>query len=696
MSTVFQEIARRLRRTDLLLLRAVRRQRARPAMRAKGQFWGSVITDDEVDALLRAHGEIDYVVSADGLDDAISASAQLRDDTAGRFARLRRAFNLDGDDSDLLLLALAPEISAGYGKIFAYLNDNLNQAFLTVDLATRVLRTERTQRLGLQSRLMSGAPLIKNRLLLLNPPDGADTHTSRRVHPSGRLLRWLLEEEELPSGVGFTPLEADADPLISTKTSERIETLRGSFKQAITVAIIGSTTGAREGVAIAVARAAEMPIARVDLERCKQYLEQPWDLVRELRLSNALPFVINVVSSQEDPQMKLQVIQLGSALATLPYPVLVGGADRRALSLLLGSDRPSVTIKVGRTNMDERLDAWKRNFTAKGWDLGKTLELAERFYSVGGTTINRIIERAEAESGGVEPSPEELWAAARECARPEFQGLALHVIPRYKWEDLILTEKIKQQLQDLVDVMAEQENVFHRWGASKVRARGYGIKALFSGGPGTGKTMAAEVIAGTLGLDMFRVDLSAVVSRWVGETEKNLREIFDAAEGGTAVILFDEADSLFGSRGDVKQAQDRFANQEVSFLLQRLEVFEGCAILTTNLQENIDEAFLRRFGAVIEFPMPGPAERFKLWSRAIPEGAPKDPDLDVWELAKNFDIAGGNIVSAAINACILASARREKVAMRHAVEGIARELIKMGKQVSPVHFGEYYEFVRGL
>ncbi|MEC8382307.1 MAG: hypothetical protein VXZ96_18390, partial [Myxococcota bacterium] len=152
MSTVFQEIARRLRRTDLLLLRAVRRQRARPAMRAKGQFWGSVITDDEVDALLRAHGEIDYVVSADGLDDAISASAQLRDDTAGRFARLRRAFNLDGDDSDLLLLALAPEISAGYGKIFAYLNDNLNQAFLTVDLATRVLRTERTQRLGLQSR----------------------------------------------------------------------------------------------------------------------------------------------------------------------------------------------------------------------------------------------------------------------------------------------------------------------------------------------------------------------------------------------------------------------------------------------------------------------------------------------------------------------------------------------------------------
>ena len=178
--------------------------------------------------------------------------------------------------------------------------------------------------------------------------------------------------------------------------------------------------------------------------------------------------------------------------------------------------------------------------------------------------------------------------------------------------------------------------------------------------------------------------------------DEGMVEIFDAAEGGSAVLLFDEADSLFGSRGEVKQAQDRFANQEVSFLLQRLEVFEGCAILTTNFQENIDEAFLRRFGAVVEFPMPSPVERLKLWARAIPEQAPKDPDLDLAKLARQFNIAGGNIISAAINGCIIASTRREAVGMRHIVEAIARELVKMGKQVSPVHFGEYFEFVRGL
>ena len=277
---------------------------------------------------------------------------------------------------------------------------------------------------------------------------------------------------------------------------------------------------------------------------------------------------------------------------------------------------------------------------------------------------------------------------------PEFQGLAEHIVPRYTWNDLILSDKIKDQLQHLVNYLAEQETVFHRWGARSIRPRGYGIKALLSGGPGTGKTMAAEVIAGTLGLDLFRVDLSSVISRWVGETEKNLKEIFDAAEGGTAVLLFDEADSLFGSRGEVKQAQDRFANQEVSFLLQRLEVFEGCAILTTNLQENIDEAFLRRFGAVIEFPMPSLEQRQKLWKRAIPKGAPQAKTLDLDAVAKQFVLAGGSIINSAINACILASTEREPVGMKHIVTAVAQEYIKMGKQVTPVHFGEWYDMVR--
>jgi len=665
-------------------------------MRAKGQFWGSVITDDEVDSLLRAHGEIDYPSGEDGLEEAVGASSAMRDQPDGRFGRLRAAFNLDGDDADLILLALAPEISAGYGKIFAYLNDNLNQAYLTVDLATRVLRTHRTERLSLQSRLMSGAPLIQNRLLLLNPPDGAETHTARRVHPSARLLRWLLEEEELPVSLGFTPIETSGDVFNPVETTKRLDLIQNSLDQPLTLVVVGSTMGSREGVAIDIAKRAGRPLVRVDLDRCRQYLEQPWDLMRELRLSGAMPYLINVTDQQEEPQVRAQTRQLGAALSKLPYPVLVGGTDRRSVGSLLGSDRPSLTVQVHRTTLDERVSAWTDAMTARNWKVDKGKDVAERFYSVGGTTIQRVLDRAQAECGGDEPTLDAMWAAARECSRPEFQGLAEHIVPRYTWDDLILTDKVKGQLQHLVNYLAEQETVFHRWGARSIRARGYGIKALLSGGPGTGKTMAAEVIAGTLGLDLFRVDLSSVISRWVGETEKNLKEVFDAAEGGTAVLLFDEADSLFGSRGEVKQAQDRFANQEVSFLLQRLEVFEGCAILTTNLQENIDEAFLRRFGAVIEFPMPSTEQRLQLWTRAIPENAPRADDLDLESISKQFVLAGGSIVNAAINACILAATAKESVGMKHIVTAVAQELVKMGKQVTRVHFGDWYDFVKEM
>jgi hypothetical protein len=694
--TLFSDLARRLRRTDLLLLRAVRRQRARPAMRAKGQFWGSVITDDEVDALLRAHGEIDYPVGSDGLDDAIAASAAYRDAPGGRFTKFRKAFTLDGDDVDLMLLSLAPEISAGYGKIFAYLNDNLNQAYLTVDLATRILRQERRQRLALQSRLLPGSRLIRNRILLLNPPDGMDTHTSRRVHPAPRVLRWLLQGVQVAYSDGAKVVETQFQAFVSGQAKVRLETLQGSLDTPITVAVVGGTGGTREGVAIEVARHAERPLVRVDMERAKAYMKEPYDLVRDLQIDGAIPYIVNIPDTDDEPQLRLQMMSVGTALATLPYPICIGGNDRRALAGMLGQDRPNVTVPVGRSNLGERIDAWAEALEKRGWDVGKAEEVAERFYSVGGTTIPRALDRAEAESGGEEPVDEVIWSACRELSRPEFSGLAQRCVPKYSWEDLILPPKVIAQLKHLENYLAQQETVMFRWGGQKVRPRGYGIKALFTGAPGTGKTMCAEVIAGSLGLDLFKVDLSSVISRWVGETEKNLKEIFDAAEGGSSVILFDEGDALFGSRGDTKSAQDKFANQEVSFLLQRLEVFEGCAIITTNLAENIDEAFLRRFGAVVEFPLPTKEERYQLWNRMIPPGAPRQDDLDLHYLAEQFHLAGGAILNSAINACIVAATAGEDVGMEHVIFAVARELHKMGKQVNRVHFGKYYESVEHL
>lgn len=694
-TAIFSDLARRLRRTDLLLLRAVRRQRARPAMRTKGEFWGSLITDDEVDELLRAHGEVDYPVGVDGLEEAISASLAYRDAPNGRFDLLRRRFDLDGDEVDLVLLALAPEISSGYARIFAYLNDNLNQSYLTVDLATRVLRQERRKRLALQSRLLPASPLIGHRLLLLSPPDGTETHASRRLHPAPELLRWLLLEQPAVLGEGAAPLDTHLQPFVPDSARRRMAELEGVLDEPVTVAIVGGTSGMREGIAIEVARRVDRPLVRVDLDRCRRYVQEPRDLVRDLRLDGSVPYLVNPPSIDDDPGLRAQMMALGSALAALPYPLCVGGPDHRAVATILGG-RTHVTLPVGRSTWDERREAWGAALARRGWTDAAAGELAERFHAIGGTTIERVLERAGAEAGGREPAADHLWSAAREASRPEFSGLAQRVVPRYDWGDLVLPDRVLGQLRHLEQYLAQQEKVMYAWGGQKIRPRGYGIKALFSGGPGTGKTMCAEVIARSLGYEMFKVDLSTVISRWVGETEKNLRAIFDAAEGGGSLVLFDEADALFGSRGEVKQAQDRFANQEVSFLLQRLEVFEGCAILTTNLQENIDEAFLRRFGAVVEFPMPSPVERQRLWERALPEGAPRAPDLDVSYLAQQFVLAGGAIVNAAINACVVAASEDRPVSMEHCVFAIAREMHKMGKQINRVHFGEHYERVQNL
>ncbi|MFK7930454.1 MAG: hypothetical protein AB8H79_19860, partial [Myxococcota bacterium] len=258
-----------------------------------------------MDALLRAHGEIDYPAGSDGLDDAIAASTAYRDAPGGKFGQFRQAFNLDGDDMDLVLLSLAPEISAGYGKIFAYLNDNLNQAYLTVDLATRVLRQERRQRLALQSRLLPGSPIIRNRLLLLNPPESMDTHTSRRVHPAPQLFRWILQSDLAPLLDGATRLDTGSPPFVPQVTQDRLVELTGALNTPMTVAIVNGTSGVREGIAMAIARAVDRPLVRIDIDRCKKYLDSPWDLMRDLQLDGAIPYLVNVPATDDEPQVRL-------------------------------------------------------------------------------------------------------------------------------------------------------------------------------------------------------------------------------------------------------------------------------------------------------------------------------------------------------------------------------------------------------
>jgi SpoVK/Ycf46/Vps4 family AAA+-type ATPase len=248
------------------------------------------------------------------------------------------------------------------------------------------------------------------------------------------------------------------------------------------------------------------------------------------------------------------------------------------------------------------------------------------------------------------------------------------------WDDLVLPAPQRQVLRDIAAHVRQRARVYETWGFAARSSRGLGISALFAGASGTGKTMAAEVLANELHLDLYRIDLSSVVSKYIGETEKNLRRIFDAAESGGAILLFDEADALFGKRSEVKDSHDRYANIEVSYLLQRMEAYRGLAILTTNLKSALDTAFLRRIRFVVQFPFPDAAQRAEIWRRSFPPDAPIE-NLEFDKLAR-LNVAGGNIRNIALNAAFLAADAGEPIRMVHLLRAARTEYAKLEKQLT--------------
>jgi len=293
---------------------------------------------------------------------------------------------------------------------------------------------------------------------------------------------------------------------------------------------------------------------------------------------------------------------------------------------------------------------------------------------------------AIAQHAGASSPAHALWQACRQARAASMEGLAQRIEAKAGWDDLVLPAAPLALLHDIARHLRWRSKVYGHWGFAAKESRGLGISALFAGVSGTGKTMAAEVLANELALDLYRIDLSSVVSKYIGETEKNLRRLFDAAEESGAVLLFDEADALFGKRSEVKDSHDRYANIEVSYLLQRMESYRGLAILTTNIKQNIDEAFLRRIRFVVDFPFPGMTERTEIWRRAFPAATPTDT-LDPARLAR-LSVAGGNIRNIALNTAFIAADRGEAVNMDHVMEAARAEYVKLGRSPGGAEMGE--------
>ena len=372
-------------------------------------------------------------------------------------------------------------------------------------------------------------------------------------------------------------------------------------------------------------------------------------------------------------------------LPALPITLVLGCHDRAVLHRL--PEAPVRVFEAPPASTAQRLAAWQQALPAAAQDL-ILADLAQRWrcelpaIAKVGAELSRL---------GRPPRPDELFAAARQAL--DLGALAQPVTPRFKLEELMLPPAQAQQVDELVTAMRNLGRVHQDWGTAKAWSEG-GLAALFAGPPGTGKTMASEAIADALQLPMFRIDLSQVVNKYIGETEKNLKRLFDAADAADAILFFDEADALFGKRSEVKDAHDRYANLEVSYLLERMERFKGLAILATNRRKDLDEAFLRRLRFVIEFPLPGAPERLRIWRSVVPAQVDAS-EVDFDFLAQKFALAGGHIRAIVFHACLQSAqaGAERKLTMQSLIPAVQREYDKLERASSLDQFGKYAPLV---
>ncbi|MGH2890744.1 MAG: ATP-binding protein, partial [Solirubrobacteraceae bacterium] len=393
-----------------------------------------------------------------------------------------------------------------------------------------------------------------------------------------------------------------------------------------------------------------------------------------------------------EPGIAVALLEREAVLCGLAYvldaPLPPSWPPLSALQLITATEPPAdgigARVDVALPTHDERCALLRSALTPDAIEDSVLERIASQF-PLGPERLAEAVAtaRAEAErdSSGLEQT---LWQACRLRARSRATGLATVIEPRRNWDDLVLPERLLQQLQELSMQVAQRPVVYEHWGFGERLGRARGITALFAGPSGTGKTMAAEVLAGALGVDLQRIDLAGVVDKYIGETEKHLRTIFDAAERSGALLFFDEADALFGKRSDVRDSHDRYANIEVDYLLQRMEDYPGLAVLATNRKASLDAAFTRRLRFVMDFPFPDIVARRRIWQGALPAGAPvKDLDLDV---IARLELSGGSITTVAVNAAFAAAAAGSPVGMAQVAHAARDELIKLERLIRDSEF----------
>jgi hypothetical protein len=684
-----------LRRLDSLLADAIGRAEATYGTVGGDPWRGLSISAQEADRLLGLEpGDPARHLATLGPVVLVAGDADRDGGGLGMFGVIERSFALSGFELDVLVIALAPELDLRYERLYAYLQDDVARRRPTVNLVLDLLCRSAADKLRRRAHFAPAAPLVRSGLVRLDPDPAqpAPPLLAHAVTLAEPVVRLLLGEPSPPAPAPFRRVVTPGAVHDLPPALRRLPALVSA--QAGCVYLHGGTGAARCEAAEAVAGAAGTPLVVVDVAGAAAAVALGEALPAALldaRLRGAVLCLDGfdaLHGEGQRAQQRLALEQLagwpGGAVLTGAHPwVPTGGLPLHVIDV-------AVTVPT----VDERRACWRRHLTAAGTDLDAATvgALAARFALTAGqieVAVTAAVGAAALSGSGARPGAAELFAAARAHRGHALDDLGRRVEPRFGWDDLVLPPDQVEQLREICRYVEHRHVALERWGFGRKVASGQGAAVLFSGASGTGKTMAAEVVAGDLGLALYKVDLARVVSKYIGETEKRLERVFAAAEGGNVVLLFDEADALFGKRSEVRDARDRYANTEIAYLLQRMEAYDGVSVLATNLRRNLDDAFLRRLTAAVEFPHPTAALRLAIWRKVWPPEAPLDARLDLEFMAAQFELPGGHIRNVALNAAALAAADGGPIGMGHLLRATHRELQKTGRQPVPADFGAY-------
>jgi hypothetical protein len=598
-------------------------------------------------------------------------------DPLGAFALdlLCRFFALSPFERDLLVLCAGVELDSGFGALLAEAQGDPGRNQPTFSLALAVLPAAHW------SALTPTAALRRWRLVEV-VGNGGLLHSTLRIDE--RVLHYLVGvaglDEQLLGFVEPVRMTANLTPS-QQQLAGQIATLWDRAKEnerLPAVQLIGQGQPTRMAIAAAVCsvlgmnlyqlRAYILPTTPHELD----ILLRLWE--REAALSEAA-LLLDCEGVERSDAARQSTLH--HFIESVGSPLFVLDRERRP-----DQNRPMLTFDVQTPTTQEQQALWQEMLGPVAVHLNGQVDRLTAQFNLSAPAIQAACVQAVGQATGDTAGqlPALLWQACRTQARPRLDDLAQRIESVASWEDLVLPERERQMLQDIAVHVRHRTCVYETWGFAAKSPRGLGISALFAGPSGTGKTMAAEVLANELQLDLYRIDLSQVVSKYIGETEKNLARVFDAAEAGGAILLFDEADALFGKRGEVKDSHDRYANIEVSYLLQRMESYRGLAILTTNIKSALDQAFLRRLRFVVQFPFPAAEQRAAIWARIFPAATPTAA-LDVEKLAQ-LNVAGGNIRNIALHAAFGAAAEDKPVCMDHILRAARNEYNKLEKTLT--------------